>query len=80
MHKKILNQTDMDNFVLMCRLLGESSSSLKTVRDVGAFGLGPYLMGNIIRGHGGSVEEVVLGRGFGMEFIGGDNNPFPLNK
>lgn len=69
----------MEEFLQKCRILGESCNSLSTVTDVGIYEQGPYLVGNIIRGLGDSVERVVPGRGFGMEFTGGGDDPFPLN-
>lgn len=77
---RTLSDRTREDFKKECYLLGNSSRSLRTVTDVSFFVNGPYLTGNIVRGVGGSAEEVVLGRGFGMEFTGGDDNPFPLNE
>lgn len=76
--RKANQQVDMDNFLLACRILGESCSLLKTITEVGFYPLGAYLVGNVVRGSEGSVLKIVPGRGFGVESMEGVNDPFPV--
>lgn len=74
-----LYQCDIDAFVSSCRTITTSCRTVKLITDISIIESGNYLTGKIICDSEGSVIEVVVGQGFGMEFTGGEEDPFPHN-
>lgn len=72
-------QRDANVFAAGCRYLAEQCPLLDTVTDLGPIDL-PYPKVSVIRNHTGAVEKVVPGVGFGMYFMGSDDDPFPKNS